>query len=223
MTCASILGTHSVMAREFSLVRGHVSGHVCHGAILVLMPFPPYDVLAVVGLPVEFGWLAGSFPHPGMSALPKFLLVDSRALSSPGATMARLTFSRRSPPRCSDGTNSCWAKWNVYMAESVNGHALVPGFTQYTASDHIIHSGTVSTGGLGGGADRNLADFFQVAIDPQHRAKCSAIPPEKVTSRKPIALVHDVQMNSRRFLLPISQHQAVPPREGMPSRPYSVD
>jgi len=34
-------------------------------------------VLAVVGLPVEFGWLAGSFPHPGMSALPKFLLVDS--------------------------------------------------------------------------------------------------------------------------------------------------
>ena len=31
------------------------------------------------------------------------------------------------------------------------------------------HRGTVSTGGLGGGADRNLADFFQVALDPQHR------------------------------------------------------
>lgn len=74
---------------------------------------------------------------------------------------------------CSDGTNSCWAKWNVYLAETVSGHALVPGFTQYTASDHIIHSGTVSTGGLGGGADRNLADFFQVAIDPQHRANVS--------------------------------------------------
>jgi uncharacterized protein len=33
--------------------------------------------LAVVGLPVEFGWMGGSFPHPGLSALPKILLVDS--------------------------------------------------------------------------------------------------------------------------------------------------
>jgi membrane protease YdiL (CAAX protease family) len=34
-------------------------------------------VLAIVGLPVEFRWLAGSFPHPGLSALPKLLLVDA--------------------------------------------------------------------------------------------------------------------------------------------------
>lgn len=34
-------------------------------------------VLGVVGLPVEFGWMAGSFPHPGLSTMPKFLLVDS--------------------------------------------------------------------------------------------------------------------------------------------------
>jgi membrane protease YdiL (CAAX protease family) len=33
--------------------------------------------LAVVGFSVEFRLLAGSFPHPGLSALPKFLLVDS--------------------------------------------------------------------------------------------------------------------------------------------------
>jgi membrane protease YdiL (CAAX protease family) len=33
--------------------------------------------LAVVGLPVEFRLLAGSFPHPGLSALPKFLLLDA--------------------------------------------------------------------------------------------------------------------------------------------------
>jgi hypothetical protein len=63
-----------------------------------------------------------------------------------------------------------WAKWNVYAAETVNGNDPAPLFTQYTASDHVIHRGTVSTGGLGGGADRNLADFFQVALDPQHRA-----------------------------------------------------
>ena len=37
------------------------------------------DVIAfaVVGLPVEFGWIRGSFPHPGLSALPKILLMDS--------------------------------------------------------------------------------------------------------------------------------------------------
>lgn len=81
---------------------------------------------------------------------------------------------------CSDGTNRCWAQWNVYAAETVNGNAstLMPPsgpvvFTQYTASDHVIHYGTVSTGGLGGGANRNLADFFQVALDPQHRANIS--------------------------------------------------
>jgi hypothetical protein len=71
---------------------------------------------------------------------------------------------------CSDGTNNCWAQWNVYAAETVNGHATTPTFTQFTASDHIMHSGTVSTGGLGGGANRNLADFFQVSLDPMHRA-----------------------------------------------------
>lgn len=33
--------------------------------------------LALVGLPVEFGWLRGAFPHPGLIALSKVLLVDS--------------------------------------------------------------------------------------------------------------------------------------------------
>jgi len=33
--------------------------------------------LALVGLPVEFGWLRGAFPHPGLGALSKLLLVDS--------------------------------------------------------------------------------------------------------------------------------------------------
>lgn len=33
--------------------------------------------LALVGLPVEFGWLRGAFPQPGLSALAKLLLIDS--------------------------------------------------------------------------------------------------------------------------------------------------
>jgi len=85
-----------------------------------------------------------------------------------------MTTSAPMEPTCTGadaGTNNCWAKWNVYAAETVNGNDAVPTFTQYTVDDHqFIHSGTVSTGGLGGNADRNLADFFQVALDPQHRA-----------------------------------------------------
>jgi len=71
---------------------------------------------------------------------------------------------------CSDGTTSRWAQWNVYVAESVNAHAAAPKFAQSVVSDHIIHSGTVSTGGTLGSANRNLLDFFQAALDPQHRA-----------------------------------------------------
>ncbi len=58
--------------------------------------------------------------------------------------------------------------WNVYVGESVNGHAPTPVFTQTMISDHVIHKGTISTGGLTGNADRSLADFFNSAIDPLH-------------------------------------------------------
>lgn len=75
-------------------------------------------------------------------------------------------------PACADGTTDCWAQWNVYAAESVNGNAAMPSFTQHAASDHLIHSGTVCTNGTGcsNGDSRSLADFFQVALDTQHRA-----------------------------------------------------
>ena len=73
---------------------------------------------------------------------------------------------------CDSGTTCMqgWAKWNVYYAESINGHAATPTFARSVISDHVIHRGTISTGGLGGGADRSLADLFQIAFDPQHRA-----------------------------------------------------
>jgi hypothetical protein len=57
-------------------------------------------------------------------------------------------------------------KWNVYVAESVNGHAITPVFTLSQATDHVNHTGQISTGGLLGSSDRSLADFFQIAIDP---------------------------------------------------------
>src|SRR5262249_50934953 len=56
--------------------------------------------------------------------------------------------------------------WNVFVAETVNGHALSPVFHFSQATDHVNHTGQISTGGLLGSSDRSLADFFQIAIDP---------------------------------------------------------
>src|SRR4030081_1086874 len=58
--------------------------------------------------------------------------------------------------------------WNVFVAESVNGHAMSPVFTVSQATDHSNHTGQISTGGLLGSSDRSLADFFQIGIDPNH-------------------------------------------------------
>src|SRR5207245_5632523 len=58
--------------------------------------------------------------------------------------------------------------WNVYVAETVNGHAITPLFTMSQATDHVNHTGQISTGGLLGSSDRSLADFFQIAMDPNH-------------------------------------------------------
>jgi hypothetical protein len=58
--------------------------------------------------------------------------------------------------------------WNVFVAESVNGHALSPVFTFSQATDHSNHTGQISTGGLTGASDRSLADFFQIGIDSNH-------------------------------------------------------
>jgi hypothetical protein len=61
--------------------------------------------------------------------------------------------------------------WNVFVAETVNGHGSVagaPAFTLSQATDQPNHMGSISTTGLNptGGTDRSLADFFQIAIDP---------------------------------------------------------
>src|SRR6266849_6246732 len=51
---------------------------------------------------------------------------------------------------CNTGTTcmTTWAQWNVYYAESVNANSATPVFTQSVISDHVIHRGTISTGGL---------------------------------------------------------------------------
>jgi hypothetical protein len=112
---------------------------------------------------------------------------DDRA----GNSNDRATLEPGHPPSqgaaCNSGTTCMqgWAQWNVYYAESVNGHDASPLFVRNMISDHVIHRGTLSTGGLGGGADRSLADLFQIAFDPQHSANVAFSDDHKVSPLGP--------------------------------------
>jgi len=58
--------------------------------------------------------------------------------------------------------------WQVYFAQTLDGLGATPTFEQGQVSDHVIHKGQIATGGLTGqlaGADRRLADFFEVDYD----------------------------------------------------------
>ena len=63
--------------------------------------------------------------------------------------------------------------WHVYFSQTLNALATNISFSQKRVSDHIIHHGNISQGGLTGTANRNLLDYFQVAIDPQGAAVIS--------------------------------------------------
>jgi hypothetical protein len=63
--------------------------------------------------------------------------------------------------------NTTNANWKVFYAQTLNATAASPTILQTVASDHFIHGADISTAGfVVGGPNRNLADFFQVAIDP---------------------------------------------------------
>jgi hypothetical protein len=52
--------------------------------------------------------------------------------------------------------------WNVYYAQTLDGLAASPHFTQVKVSDHQVKFGNISTQGLGGSPDRSLGDYLQV-------------------------------------------------------------
>jgi hypothetical protein len=62
------------------------------------------------------------------------------------------------------------AEWDVYFAQSLDANGAAPVFRQQRVSDHRIHGSNISEGGLGGAANRNLGDYFQIAYDPQGAA-----------------------------------------------------
>jgi hypothetical protein len=70
------------------------------------------------------------------------------------------------------GGNTDTANWRVYFAQTLNATSTTPTILQAVASDHVIHGSNVSLAGFttGTSPNRNLADFFQVAIDPQGMA-----------------------------------------------------
>jgi hypothetical protein len=67
-------------------------------------------------------------------------------------------------------SNTDAADWVVLFAQSTNATAPTPTFPQKVISDHVIHGSNISTGGLTGTDNRNLLDYFQVALDPQGAA-----------------------------------------------------
>jgi hypothetical protein len=63
--------------------------------------------------------------------------------------------------------NTQRANWRVYFASTLNATASSPTILQTVASDHFNHGADISLEGfVVGGPNRNLADFFQLAIDP---------------------------------------------------------
>jgi hypothetical protein len=64
--------------------------------------------------------------------------------------------------------NNNYSNWRVYYAQVLNATESHPTVLQTTASDHYIHGSNISLAGFTTGAspNRNLADFFQVAVDP---------------------------------------------------------
>jgi hypothetical protein len=68
--------------------------------------------------------------------------------------------------------NTDKSNWKVYYAQTLNATASNPTILQTVATD-VVHAANFSIAGLdvsGGGANRNLADFFQVAVDPSGHA-----------------------------------------------------
>ena len=69
-----------------------------------------------------------------------------------------------------NNTDAC--DWHVYAAFTTDATALNPHIKIAQVSDHVVHASNISLGGLGVDTpatpqpNRNLCDYFQVAIDP---------------------------------------------------------
>src|SRR5438067_1144338 len=96
--------------------------------------------------------------------------------SRPRQWIRPLIFTRSgrptAPGQLTGGQNAMpgGSQWNVMFGQSLNANSREPVFAVTKASDHIIHTGSISNGGLTGSSDRSLLDFFKVAIGPDGKA-----------------------------------------------------
>lgn len=65
--------------------------------------------------------------------------------------------------------------WDVFLAQSTTAATLAPAFSISKVSDHFVKYGSISTGGLGGAADRSLGDYLQVTHGSQGEALVSYV------------------------------------------------
>ena len=65
--------------------------------------------------------------------------------------------------------------WDVQMSQSLNALDSSPTFSVTKVSDHVVKYGDISTGGLGGSADRSLGDYLQVKTGTNGEAVLSYV------------------------------------------------
>ncbi len=109
----------------------------------------------------------------GTSVFPWIAAGDSGRVSvcwyQTSSVAPPLVASVTNPGALTGGPNNMPANstWNVMFAQSLNANSREPVFnTPVQASDHIIHTGSISNGGTFGSSDRSLLDFFSVSIGP---------------------------------------------------------
>jgi hypothetical protein len=124
---------------------------------------PPIPLTQETGNSAVFPWMVAGDPgqvdlvyyqsNSGLNSNVSFVDANGNACPDPQSEEG-CTGARPNP-----------AVWNVYFGQSQNALNTGSNFKNVQISDHPIHTGSVSTGGLGGEADRSLLDFLTVDVD----------------------------------------------------------
>lgn len=105
--------------------------------------------------------VVSSGPHNATAVMPWMVAGD------PG----RLAFAWYGT--ASPANTDSQADWYLWFAQTLNGLDAAPVFTQVRAVERIMHRGNISLSGLNPtdpNLNRNLIDFFQIALDREGRA-----------------------------------------------------
>jgi hypothetical protein len=121
---------------------------------------PPIPLTQETGDSAVFPWMQAG--DPGQ--------VDLVYYKSNSGLNSNVSFVDANGNPCPDPQAECGGRpnpavWNVYFGQSQNALNTGSNFKSVQISDHPIHTGSVSTGGLGGEADRSLLDFLTVDVD----------------------------------------------------------